>query len=113
MIKEISKRYVYTDSYNKNWSCKQFFEDNDGGNLQVELFCPGKNFQDYDTFSDLIDMTYGDTTSVIAQEMGALVSSKTYNLMFTDWTNPKGVAGKINTVLMEVSKNYNCKTTEN
>ena len=33
MIKEIAKRYVYTDSYNAKWDCKQFFEDNDGGNL--------------------------------------------------------------------------------
>lgn len=79
----------------------------------MDLFCAGKNFEDYSTFSDLIDMVYGDTTSVTAQEIGALTSDKTYNLMFNDWANPKGVAGKINTVLMQVSKSYNCKTTNN
>lgn len=113
LIKQLAKRYVYTVTYNENWNCQQFFEDNDGGNLQVELFCAGKNFQDYDTFSILIDMVYGDTTSPMAFEIGFLTSARTYKLMFQDWQNPKGVAGKINDVLVKVSAYYGCKTDKN
>jgi len=71
---------------NEGLTCSKLLEDCLGGNLQSEVFCGAHELSNYTEFSIWMDVVFGDTAAPVAFELELLTSTKTFNLLFEDWT---------------------------